>query len=205
MITNRIDWRSAGLAAVFALVATAHAAPASLNWQPLFNGRDLAGWAAPTPNPWWRVEQGVLVGESDAKLTGSTLWTEKKYGDFVFETEVRWKGDIDSGVFFREPALQVQVGTSISQKRELTGSFYLKGYPEHAQAKDVLKQLKPYGEWNTLRIEAKGTTFKVWINGQPASQYTDATYAAPGPIGVQIHQKLKMKVEFRNMRIAELR
>jgi hypothetical protein len=119
---------------------------------------------------------------------------------------VRWQGDPDSGVFVREPALQVQIGTSISQKRDLTGSFYLPkaGYPEHAQAKDAVKHLKR-GDWNTLRIEARGTTFKVSINGHPVSQFTDAKYAAAGPIALQIHQKLTMKVEFRNLRVAELR
>ena len=184
-------------------IALLHAANAPA-FVSLFNGRDLAGWKAPDPNPFWRVEGGVLIGESDDKLSGSMLWTEKSYGDFIFETEVRWQGDPDSGLFFRQPALQVQIGTSISQKRDLTGSFYLKGYPEHAQAKDAAKVLK-IGDWNTLRVEARGTTFKVSINGRPVSQFTDAAYAAAGPIGVQIHQKLKMKVEFRNIRIAELR
>jgi hypothetical protein len=175
-------------------------------WTTLLNGKDLSGWVVPTPNNQWRVERGVLIGQSDEKLTGSMLWTERKYGDFVFETDVRWEGDPDSGVFMRTPPLQVQIGTSISQKRDLTGSFYIpkSGYPEAAQAKDAAKYLKR-GDWNTLRIEARGTTFKVSINGHPVSEFSDAKYAEPGPIGMQIHQKLKMKVEFRNMRVAELR
>ena len=173
-------------------------------WITLFNGKDLAGWVAPTPNEQWRVENGVLIGENDAKMTGSMLRTERKFGDFVFETDVRWQGDPDSGVFMRTPALQVQVGTSISQKRDLTGSFYLPklGYPEALQAKDAAKYLK-LGDWNTLRIEAKGNTFTVSINGHRVSQYTDAQYAEAGPISVQVHQKLKMRVEYRNMRVAE--
>ncbi len=176
-------------------------------WISLFNGKDLAGWAAPSASAFWRVERGVLIGESDAKQTGSTLKTEQKFSDFILELDARWQGDPDSGVFFREPALQVQIGTSISRKVDLTGSFYLAkegGYPEHAQAKNAAKLLKP-GEWNTLRVEARGDTFKVSINGTPASQLTDAKYPGAGPIGVQIHAKLTMKVEFRNIRVAELR
>ena len=173
-------------------------------WTTLFNGKDLTGWVVPTPNEQWRVEKGVLIGQNDAKMTGSMLKTERQYGDFVFETDVRWEGDPDSGVFMRTPALQVQIGTSISQKRDLTGSFYLpkKGYPEELQAKDAAKYLKR-GDWNTLRVEAKGNTFTVSLNGHRVSQYTDAQYAQPGPISVQVHAKLKMKVEFRNMRVAE--
>ena len=193
------------LALVSALAFSADAA-APEKWVTLFNGRDLSGWVVPAANTQWRVERGVLVGESDEKLSGSMLWTEKKYGDFVFETDVRWEGDPDSGVFLRTPALQVQIGTSISQKRDLTGSFYIpkSGYPEALQAKDAAKHLKR-GDWNTLRIEAKGSTFKVAINGHPVSQYTEPKYAEAGPIGMQIHAKLKMKVEFRNIRVAELR
>ncbi len=182
----------------------ARAATEAKNFVPLFNGRDLSGWKVPAGNVHWRVERGVLIGESDEKLTGSMLWTEKSYRDFVLQLDVRWDGDPDSGVFMRTPALQVQIGTSISQKRDLTGSFYLKGYPEHAQAKEAAKYLKR-GDWNTVQVEARGTTFTVSINGHRVSQFSDVRYAEPGPIGVQIHQKLKMRVEFRNIRVAELK
>ena len=193
-----------GLTCFFFATLVSRASDQPRNFVSLFNGKDLSGWKTTEARDQWRVVNGIIVGESDEKLTGSMLWTAKSYADFVLELDVRWEGDPDSGVFFRTPALQVQIGTSISQKRDLTGSFYLKGYPEHAQAKEAAKYLKR-GDWNTLRIEARGTTFKVAINGHPVSQFSDARYAEPGPIGVQIHQKLKMKVEFRNIRIAELR
>lgn len=190
----------AGFLCTAALGFAAPSAPPAI-----FNGKDLSGWVVPTPNPFWRVEQGVLVGENDEKLTGSMLWTEKSYGDFVFECEARWEGEIDSGVMFRKPNLQVQFGVSRSLKRDLTGSFYVgrEGYPEEAQAKEFATLFKP-GAWNTFRIEARGDTFTVSINGRPASKYTNAKFNAPGPIGLQIHGKLKMKVEFRNIRAAEL-
>ena len=192
------------LAALGALAPRSHAADPAL--RPIFNGKDLTGFKVPAGTPQWRVENGVLIGQSDEKMTGSMLLTEKSYGDFIWEAEVRWQGDPDSGVFFRTPQLQVQIGTSISQKRDLTGSFYLgkKGYPEEYQAKDAARYLKK-GEWNTIRVEARGTTFTVFINGHRVSQYSDVAYANPGPIGVQIHQKLNMKIEFRNIRVAELR
>lgn len=53
-------------------------------------------------------------------------------------------------------------------------------------------------------MEARGDTCTVWLNGEPASKYTNATYAAPGPIGLQIHAGLAMKVEFRNIRARTL-
>src|SRR5438105_15607674 len=67
----------------------ARAADASA-MRPLFNGTDLAGWRVPDPNPFWRVENGVLIGESDQARKGHVLYTEKEFKDFVLETEVRW-------------------------------------------------------------------------------------------------------------------
>src|SRR5436305_12110829 len=51
------------------------------NLQPLFNGKDLSGWRVPDPNPFWRVENGVLMGENDEKRKGHVLFTEKDFKD----------------------------------------------------------------------------------------------------------------------------
>lgn len=179
--------------------------------QPIFNGKDLAGWKVPDPNPFWKVVDGVLVGENDEKLKGHVLHTEQSYKDFVLELEARWSGEIDSGVMFRSPELQVQFGVSRSLKKDMTGSFYVSktafqpksGYPDVAQAKNTGKLFKP-DDWNKFRIEAKGGTFTVWLNGEQVSQFTDANYVGAAPIGLQIHGGLKMKIEFRNVRARSL-
>ncbi len=174
-------------------------------FKPIFNGKDLTGWTAPSPNPFWRVENGVLIGQNDEKQTGSMLKTEKSYKNFIVEFEARIEDPMDSGLFVRTPQLQMQIGKSISLKKEMTGSFYVNKlkYVEAGQAKDAVKLLKA-GDWNTIRLQAKGDTFTVWINGTPASRYTNPEYPEAGPISVQVHQKIGGKVEFRNMRVAEL-
>ena len=172
----------------------------------IFNGTNLAGWKAPDPNPFWRVESGVLIGENDEKLAGHVLYTEKDYNNFVIELEARWSGEIDSGIMFRKPEAQMQIGISRSLKRDMTCSFYdaeTKKYPEPAQGRGVDKLLKP-GDWNKIRLQARGDTFTVWLNGEQVSQFSESKYAGPAPIGLQIHPKLKMKVEFRNIRVKEL-
>jgi hypothetical protein len=174
--------------------------------EPIFNGKDLTGWHSPEMNAFWRVEDGVLIGESDAKLGENYLWSEKSYGDFVLEFEVRWKGEIDSGVEIRKPNMQLQLGVSRSLKRDMSGSFYVgkAGYPEAGQAKTAAQLMHPEGQWNTFRLEAKGSSFTVWINGQPASHYIDDKFSSPAPLGLQIHGGVKMKVEYRNIRAAAL-
>jgi len=170
--------------------------------KPIFNGRDLTGWKPPA-EPAWRVVDGVLVGENDAEKKGSMLYTERDYGDVVVECEVRFTGEIDSGIMVRKPELQLQIGVSRSLKRDMTGSFYVGSYPEQGQAKRAPELLKP-DDWNRIRLEARGDTFTVWLNGEQVVRYTDAKYADAGPIGLQIHGGLQMKVEFRDLRAAAL-
>ena len=169
----------------------------------IFNGKDLSGWKVPSPNPYWKVVDGVLVGESDDALKGSMLYTEKAYYDVVIETEVRWSGDIDSGIMVRKPEIQLQIGTSRSLKKDMTCCFYVGKYPEAGQAKGKDEVLK-LGDWNKIRFEAKGDTYTVWLNGQKVTEYTDPKYKDAGPIGLQIHPGVKMKVEFRNIRAKAL-
>ncbi len=195
-----------GLAAAVVLAVVpplATAAEAEPELPPIFNGKDLAGWKVPEPNLWWRVEDGVLVGTNDDKLKGSMLWTESAYGDVVVEAEVRWSGEIDSGIMLRRPELQVQIGVSRSLKRDMTCSIYIGGYPEAGQARQAAELLKP-GDWNRIRVRARGARFTIWLNGTQVVDYENPKYAAPGPIGLQIHPGLPMRVEFRTVRAAAL-
>ncbi|MGC4004574.1 MAG: DUF1080 domain-containing protein [Pirellulales bacterium] len=172
-------------------------------WTPLFNGKDLSGWKVPKDNVWWKVVDSVLVGENDEKLKGSMLYTEANYKDLILDGEVRWSGEIDSGYMIRKPEIQVQFGVSRSLKKDMTGSFYVGKYPEEGQAKEATKLLKT-DDWNTIRLEARGERFTVFINDVKASEFADKKYAGAGPIGLQIHPGLKMKVEFRNLRVRSL-
>ena len=178
---------------------------------PLFNGKDLSNFKAEDSKTFWRVENGVLVGENDAAMKGNYLWTEKEYADFVIEFDVRWKSTtergVDTGLEMRKPHIQLQLGISGSLKVDMSGSWYTGGkpaYPEAGQAKEAKTLMKPEGEWNTFRIQAKGDTFTCWINGQKASEYTDPKFSGAAPLGLQIHPGVDMKCEYRNMKIAEL-
>lgn len=173
--------------------------PPTSSLSPIFNGRDLSGWKAASEPGYWSVVDGAIVGQSDERKQGSMLYTDETYGDVIVEAEVRFSGEIDSGIMVRKPELQVQIGVSRSLKRDMTCSFYTGTYPEEARAPKAAELLKP-GEWNRIRVEAQGDTFTVWLNGVQVSQYKDAKYAKSGPIGLQIHANVLMKVEFRDVR-----
>ncbi|MEX2044730.1 MAG: DUF1080 domain-containing protein [Opitutus sp.] len=199
------------LALGLALTVVVRSAAAEPRLAPLFNGKDLTHFNAEDSKAFWRVENGVLIGENDAAMKGNYLWTGKEYGDFVIEFDVCWKTTtprgVDTGLQMRKPAIQLQLGVSGSLRVDMSGSFYTGGkpaYPESGQAKNARELMKPEGEWNTIRIQAQGTTFTCWINGVKASEYTDSRFAGAAPLGFQIHPKVEMKCEYRNIRIAEL-
>lgn len=199
---------SACLAAAFLLVAAgvarAEDAPAP-ELTPIFNGKDLKGWRVPDPDPWWTVEDGVLVGREDPDAKGHVLETEKLYQDVIVECEARWSGDVDSGIFVRKgQQVQCQIGISRSLKKDMTCSIYVAKGGYLGKAENVEKLLKP-GEWNRIRFEARGPKFAVWLNGEKVLDYESDKFPDPGPIGLQIHPKVKdMKIEFRNLKAAAL-
>jgi hypothetical protein len=208
---NRLHLRPFALTLIVSLAAILSSPADEPKLAPLFNGKDLTGFKAEASKAFWRVEDGVLIGENDAAKKGDYLWTEKEYRDFVIEFDVRWKGTpprgVDTGVEMRKPNIQLQLGISGSLKVDMSGSWYTGGkerYPEAGQAKEAKTLMKPEGEWNHFRIQAKGDTFTCWINGKKASEYTDAKFSGAAPLGLQIHPGVEMKCEYRNVNIAEL-
>src|SRR5262249_30248940 len=129
----------------------------------------------------------------------------KRYKNFVLEADAKWSGEIDSGFMFRAPELQMQIGISRSLKTDMTACFYTGGaekYPVAGRAKELEKVLKP-NEWNHFRLEAKDDRFVVYLNGTKVTDYVDNRWPNAGPIGLQIHPGLKMRVEFRDIKIQE--
>ena len=195
------------LAALAALVVSASAADIKL--ESAFNGKDLAGWQNAQNNEFWKAVDGVLVGENNAAKKGNMLYTDKSYQDAVIECEVRFSGDIDSGIMVRKDEkgkkdIQMQIGVSRSLKKDMTCAFYVGKYPESGWAPKVATLWKN-NEWNKIRFQAKGDTYTVWLNGEQVSNYVDAGYPKAAPIGLQIHPGVVMKVEYRNISIGEIK
>ena len=170
----------------------------------IFNGTSLEGWKAKGPAEYWSAADGVLKGESDDKKQASVLWTEKSFKDFTAELEFRFSGDIDSGVFLRHENDQIQIGTSRSLKRDLTGSPYIGSKGKYPQEAVGVKELLKADDWNKMKIVAKGNTYTVSLNGKQVVEYVSDTAKESGPLGLQIHAGVKMKIEFRNLTVEPL-
>jgi hypothetical protein len=171
------------------------------SFKKLFNGKNLKGWIATAEKESWNVVNGLLDVKSSAERKGSILWTQKKFTDFILQIDFKMgDGIVDSGVFLKSEANQIQIGISGSLKIDKTGSPYMpgKGYP--VTATNVPEILKPK-EWNTLRIKCQETYFTVWLNGVEVLQYLSDTIPPEGPIGLQLHPKNQMAIQFRNILI----
>jgi hypothetical protein len=168
----------------------------------IFNNKNLEGWVVPQPNnDNWVVKDKMLLVTSSAEKKGSILWTEKSYKDFVVEVEYKdVSGVIDSGIFLRGENDQVQIGISGSLKRDLTASPYIPGlrYPVEAKVDGILK----LGDWNTLKVQVVGNTYKAWLNGKEVMTYTSEKIPATGPVGIQLHPGNVMSIQYRNIKLA---
>jgi hypothetical protein len=185
------------LTCLFAATLISYAAPVAI-----FDGKSLDGWKTAGADVWTAAD-GVLTGTSNEKKQVSILWTEKEYTDFVVSCEFRFEGRIDSGIFLRHEKDQIQIGISGSLKRDMTASPFIpgKGYP--VEAKGVAELLKE-GEWNTMKITAKGPVYTVELNGKEVMTYTSETAKDKGPIGLQMHAGVVMKIDFRAITLASL-
>ena len=188
------------------LLVSAAALVAGPKLKPIFNGKDLSGWEVPDGNDeagWYKAVDGVLKIQSGPKKKGSILWSRKKYRNFVVEFEFRMgEGRVDSGMHVRTKD-QIQIGISGSLNRDMTCSPYIpgKGYP--VEAKNIKKLLRPK-DWNTMRIQAIGKEYTVWLQGEKVMTYKSDSAIDEGPIGIQLHGGRNMAIDYRKLKLAEL-
>ncbi|NQU53611.1 MAG: DUF1080 domain-containing protein [Bacteroidetes bacterium] len=174
----------------------------------LFDGETLSGWES---NPTerivdWKVEGKEIVGANPHEK-GSILWTTKKYKDFDLTLEYITETEhYDTGVFLRGESHQVQIGISGSLKKDMTGCIYApkdkKGsYPAQT---DKIDKFHKVGDWNQLRIINTGKRIQTFLNGEAFVDYEAITIPEEGPVGLQLHPGVNMKVKFRNISVREL-
>src|SRR5579863_7779578 len=191
-------------------------------WTSLFDGKTLNGWKELAGTAQYSVENGAIVGAGVAGSGNSFLVTEKEFGDFVLELDVKIDDtSSNSGVQLRshyDPAghegkglvygCQYEIDPS---SRRWTGGIYDEGrrgwlYPlslnPKAQSAFHLK------EFNKVRIECIGNETRTWINNVPAAYLVDMT-DYNGFIALQVHAVSNpafagQRVYFRNIRIKSI-
>lgn len=177
----------------------------------LFNGKDLTGWEGDLTL--WKVEDGLLVGDSPGIKHNQFLATKKTYGDFELRLEFRLRDGIgNSGVQFRSK--RVPDSTEVSGYQADIGEMYWGGLYDESRRNKVLVSAPPElekalhkNDWNHYVIRAEGNHITLTLNGVKSVDYkeADAEIARSGIIAVQVHSGDKLRVEFRKIRIRELK
>jgi hypothetical protein len=172
----------------------------------------------------WTVKDGIL---QPGKRRGTWLISDKEYSDFILEFEIKLTERGNSGVALRAPmfgdpafdGMELQCAdfryNTEAKDFELTGGIY--------RAIAPTKQVYKPTEWNTFRIELKGTRLKATINGERVQDVDltkfdqtvkrhDGTDAPPikdrprkGHVGFQHLSRENEPIYIRNARIKELK
>ncbi|WP_337174500.1 DUF1080 domain-containing protein [Paludisphaera sp.] len=222
------------LAACLALILAAAPAPGEEGFAPLFPDEGAPkGWLVRAwddlgneagPDSEWTVKDGVLRA---GDRRGTWLVSEKQYDDFVLEFEIKLTERGNSGVALRTPldgdpafeAMEMQIAdlryNPGATEAELTGAIY--------RALAPAEQVYRPTEWNSCRIELKGSHLKVTFNDRviqdvdlaaqvrPTRRH-DGSEAPPlkdrphsGHIGFQHLSRDNEPIFIRNARIKPLR
>ncbi len=202
-------------------------------FQSLFNGKDLSGWAGKTE--FWSVKDGAIFGETtkDKPTKGNTflVWQGGEVGDFVFKTKVRFAGN-NSGVQYRselvgKPEDFVVKGyqADLHPKAEYFGMLYAEkwrgivaqrfqrvvvgadGKPQVIGEVGDKKQKLVDTDWNELTIIAVGNRQIHQVNGVTTMDLTDNHPEAKrkGILALQLHAGNPMTVEFKDIQLRHLK
>jgi type 1 glutamine amidotransferase len=182
-------------------------------FRPLFNGKDLTGWAAPSDA--WTVQDRVIDCKGGH---GGWLRSDEEFEDFEFRFDYRISKDGNSGAFFRatlegNPAFtghEVQILDDHGKPPDMHSAGSL--YDAMAPARNMSK---PAWEWNEVSIKCVGRQLTITMNGYRiinvnlddvgmnhplAEEMKMWNRAKKGYLGFQDHGS---RVQFRNLRVKE--
>ena len=181
----------------------------------------------------WSVKDGIIVGDGD-KGRSYLVFDKKDIADLELKFSYRFPGKGNSGVSIRAiddktgrrkfQSYHADLG-HVGIGRQVLGAwdFHTPGRREHAcfrgdrlviDEKDkptvtkiegavTLDDIRK-GGWNDVHVIAKGNQFKFYINGKPASEFSE--HLPPerrlhkGMIQLQLHDP-GMVVQFKNLRL----
>ncbi len=185
----------------------------------------------------WTVEDGMIVGDGD-KGRSYLVYDKGDIADLEIKLSYRFPGEGNSGISIRAridetgkrdfQSYHADFG-HLGIGRQVLGAwdFHTPGRREHAcfrgdrlvideNDKPTLTKIEGAvttadihkGDWNHVHVIAKGNQFKFFINGKPASEFTEHLKKQrrlnKGMIQLQLHDP-GMVVHFKNLRIKILR
>ncbi len=204
-------------------------------FRPMFNGKDLTGWEGEPGYWSIEDGAITGKTSSAKRLDHPTylFWRGGKPADFELRATYRFEGTFgNSGINFRSQELprwdvkgyqaDMEVGENYSgilyecNGREIMSRRGQKVVIEKdgkrqvatfADAAELQKHIKP-NDWNDYVIIARGPDIMLTINGHLTTHVVDGEKgkaAGAGLITLQLHPGPAMKVQFKDLRIKELK
>ncbi len=192
-------------------IATHPAKPISL-----FDGKSLKGWHADIPDRDTKPELPVPFIVRDKMLVSlgtpmGHLITDSSYENYKLVVVYRWsKEPGNSGVILHASKLRalgnfLPQGIEAQLKSGNAGDFHLfseslmkAGAPTEKAGKNFTDNSeKPVGEWNTMTMECRDDTIKVWVNGDLVNDGVSSS-VKKGQIGLQSEGA---EIEFRKLEL----
>ncbi|MCO8123231.1 DUF1080 domain-containing protein [Stieleria sp. TO1_6] len=182
----------------------------------LFDGKTLDGWNG--DSKWFRVENGeIIAGSATEKIPHNQfLCTDQTYGDFELSVEAKLVGQgNNAGVQFRTkriPGETEVIGYQADIGWMPNGTCWGALYDESrrrkflAESPDVAAQVVRKGQWNTLKVIAKGKRIQIFLNGKQTVDYVeqDPEIEQQGVIALQVHSGPPLEVHYRNLQFRTL-
>jgi hypothetical protein len=197
-----------------------------VGWTNLFDGKTLKGWTQKNGTATYVAKDGTIHGTTKKGSPNSFLCSDKEYGDFELQFDVKVDNALNSGVQLRSqthggkpdgrvngPQCEIEAtsGKGGGEGGYIYGEATGRGWRVPNDKRTTHKHFKD-GEWNHYRIVCKGPRIQTWINGQLVCDLTDeAIYKShpKGFLGLQVHgigkNKGPFSVAWKNIKLKELK
>jgi len=131
---------------------------------------------------------------------------ERVYG---YQVEIDTKADRPwtGGIYFEGGKLDEKA----TKKKKKSVWIRPGGWLNDLKENEAAQKERHLGEWNHLKILAKGHRIQTWVNGVPAADYTEKdekAFSPKGFIGLQVHAVGKIadtkEIRFKNIKLTAL-
>jgi hypothetical protein len=139
-------------------------------FEPVFNGRDFAGWAGPTNE--YQVVDGAIQCQPKK---GGTIFTTEEYSDFVARLDFKLPPGGNNGLAIRYPGNGDTAYVGMCECQVLDDNYEkasgdkIDPRQAHGSAYGMVPAARGYqhaiGEWNFEEVTVKGPKIKVELNG----------------------------------------
>lgn len=218
-------WKQVSLIAIFSFgyITLFGQEQESLNFHPLFNGKDLSGWVdVNTSKETWSVKDGMII------CTGNPIGvmrSDRQYENFILEIEWRhMEAGGNSGIFiwsegtpFEDTRLTKGIEVQMLEldwanqhnrtddyvHGELFPTMDLTATPDNPRgprSKSIEKRCMGKGEWNKYVVVAVDGVVKLSVNGK----FVNGLSNSGRKKGYLCLESEGAEIYFRNIRILEL-